>query len=277
MKIKVAHDGQEVFFLLQIPGAYAYNNEDPHNMASVALMFPIGDDATYHNMGGCPESSGTCNSTSCLGHEVDLMHFEVNKAIPGRLYGGNIFDSINGTGKDSFGNLNDGYAWNPHCRYFDGNGPTGATGGGVNDWRGSWTHSTMDTSYGLVAIDSPYGKVDSTGTYTFEFARSLRTNDVLQQDFQFTIGQTQRMAAAFWYPVNGGSWQPYDHYSATCDWLPLELLPGAISKSEIKTGTAFGTFSLLVSLASLAVAVAVAWWVRQSSKNSFVPINTTQL
>jgi hypothetical protein len=51
-------------------------------------------------MGGCPESSGTCNSTSCLGHEVDLMHFEVNKAIPGRLYGGNIFDSINGTGKD---------------------------------------------------------------------------------------------------------------------------------------------------------------------------------
>lgn len=24
---------------------------------------------------------------------------------------------------------------------------TGATGGGANDWRGSWTHSTMDTSY----------------------------------------------------------------------------------------------------------------------------------
>lgn len=28
------------------------------------------------------------------------MHFEVNEAIPGRLYGGNIFDNINGTGKD---------------------------------------------------------------------------------------------------------------------------------------------------------------------------------
>ena len=25
--VQVAHDGQEVFFLLQIPGAYAYNNE----------------------------------------------------------------------------------------------------------------------------------------------------------------------------------------------------------------------------------------------------------
>lgn len=24
----------------------------------------------------------------------------------------------------------------------------GATGGGANDWRGSWIHSTMDTSYG---------------------------------------------------------------------------------------------------------------------------------
>ena len=34
---------------------------------------------------------------------------------------------------------------------------------------------------GLVASDSPYGALDGGGTYTFEFARSLRTNDVLQQ------------------------------------------------------------------------------------------------
>ena len=34
---------------------------------------------------------------------------------------------------------------------------------------------------GLVATDSPFGALDGAGTYTFEFARPLRTSDVLQQ------------------------------------------------------------------------------------------------
>jgi hypothetical protein len=51
-------------------------------------------------MGGCPELTMTCNSSTCSGHEVDLMHFYLNKAIPGRLYGSNLFDNINGTGRD---------------------------------------------------------------------------------------------------------------------------------------------------------------------------------
>lgn len=53
-------------------------------------------------MGGCPAAAGVCNSTNCFGHEVDLLHFEINQAIPGRLYGENIADSINGTGKDRY-------------------------------------------------------------------------------------------------------------------------------------------------------------------------------
>lgn len=142
-------------------------------------------------MGGCPEAPGVCNATNCFGHEVDLMHFEINQAIPGRLYGANIVDSLNGTGRDrynllctpklivfvqlfisskvfdwgvfqlsvatfalevkdwvsysqgcvvllscidsrwcgwccSFGKLDDGYAFNPHCQAVDGMTPSGA-------------------------------------------------------------------------------------------------------------------------------------------------------
>jgi hypothetical protein len=60
----------------------------------MTLLFP--------QMGGCPEPTGVCNSTNCFGHEVDLMQFELSLAIPGRLYGGNLADSINGTGQDRY-------------------------------------------------------------------------------------------------------------------------------------------------------------------------------
>ncbi|CAK9868417.1 unnamed protein product [Sphagnum jensenii] len=275
MQIKVAHDGKDVFFLIQVPGAYVYKSDSEKNMASVALIFGVGDDATYHNMGGCPELTMTCNSSTCSGHEVDLMHFYLNKAIPGRLYGSNLFDNINGTGRDSFGNLDDAYCWNPHCRYVDGADPYGTPGNGMNDWSGSWSHSTIDTEYGLVLPDSPYGKVDESGTYTFEFARPLRTNDQLQQDVQFTIGATHRMAAAFWYPLNNEAWESSQHYSASCDWLTLEILPGigtGLNRSKVGNATV-SAFSLLLSLAALSVSVAVGWWVRQTSRvASFNPI-----
>lgn len=51
-------------------------------------------------MGGCEEEPDTCTSKSCKGHEVDLMHFSIGKAIPGRLYGGNLLDNSEGNGGD---------------------------------------------------------------------------------------------------------------------------------------------------------------------------------
>jgi hypothetical protein len=46
----VAHDGKDVFFLIQVPGAYVYKSDSEKDMASVALIFGVGDDATYHNV-----------------------------------------------------------------------------------------------------------------------------------------------------------------------------------------------------------------------------------
>lgn len=51
-------------------------------------------------MGGCKDLQGSCTSKSCRGYEVDIMHFEIGNAIPGRLYGGNHIDNAVGNGGD---------------------------------------------------------------------------------------------------------------------------------------------------------------------------------
>lgn len=121
-------------------------------------------------MGGCEEGPDACTNKTCKGHEVDIMHFSIGNAIPGRLYGGNPIDNRDGNGGDRwynvnfliikimewhvlladtcicfffpfkkvvlnvlcvilfvnrFGHLVDLYAWNAHCRYLDGIGPSG--------------------------------------------------------------------------------------------------------------------------------------------------------
>lgn len=97
----------------------------------------------------------------------------------------------------------------------------------------------------------------------------------MYQDAQFSIGTTHGMAAAFWYPVAGSIWEPYQHYSASCDWLQLEIVSaGSSSLSTDRPGSALSTASLLIALTALAVAVAVGWWVRQSNRVSFNPISS---
>lgn len=86
------------------------------------------------------------------------------------------------------------------------------------------------------------------------------------------------MAAAFWFPVADNAWQPYQHYSASCDWLQLEIVSGASSlASSTKSESALSAVSLVIALASLAVAVTVGWWVRQNSRTSFNPISSSSL
>jgi hypothetical protein len=57
-------------------------------------------------MGGCKEGTGTCNRKTCKGHEVDIMHFSIGNAIPGRLYGGNPLDNGEGNGGDRCCHIN---------------------------------------------------------------------------------------------------------------------------------------------------------------------------
>ncbi|XP_070012806.1 uncharacterized protein [Nicotiana sylvestris] len=105
MTIKASHDGKEIFFMLQVEGDYTYSEGYSNKAASIAIMFQIGENASYHRMGGFEEGRDTCMNKTCKGHEVDLMHFSIGKAIPGRLYGGNLVDNSEGNGGDRLGQV----------------------------------------------------------------------------------------------------------------------------------------------------------------------------
>ncbi|KAL9265011.1 hypothetical protein AKJ16_DCAP15700 [Drosera capensis] len=283
MTVKALHDGTNVFFLLQVASDYAYTKGDSKKCPSVAFMFQIGQNATYHNMGGCEQSPGACTDKTCKGYEVDIMHFSIGNAIPGRLYGSNRADV--GSGGDRFGNLVDVYAWNPHCRYLDGLGPSGNDSSAQNDWKGAWWHSSlsdhsalMHVSTGFVREDSPYSSNGQKGTYFFEFSRPLRTMDRLQQDVQFKIGDPSKFSAAFWYPVDSNPWHGSGHYTVSCDWLPLNFISGdslsftthsAVPRSSWDAAVAF---SLLLSVVAFCLSVFLGLRLSQNKGAKFTPI-----
>ncbi|KAJ8748279.1 hypothetical protein K2173_000851 [Erythroxylum novogranatense] len=273
MTVKALHDGHDIYFLLQVDGKYAYTAGNSNKCPSVALMFQIGDNATYHRMGGCKDGPDTCTDKTCKGYEVDIMHFSIGNAIPGRLYGGNPVDNGHGNGGDSFGHLIDLYAWNPHCRYLDGTGPSGNDSSALNNWKGAWWHSSFTFHSGFVVEDSPYSSDGKQGTYYFEFSRPLRTMDRLQQDAQFTIGVRGKMAAAFWYPVDGIPWHGSGHYSISCDWIPLDIHSGG---SMLIKPASSSAFSLLFSVGALLLSAVAAYKAASSrnAKDQFVQLAT---
>ncbi|GMP39960.1 hypothetical protein CsSME_00010600 [Camellia sinensis var. sinensis] len=50
MIVKALHDGKDVYFMLQIDGDYVYSKGDGTKCPSVALMFQVGESATYHDV-----------------------------------------------------------------------------------------------------------------------------------------------------------------------------------------------------------------------------------
>ncbi|KAG5078809.1 hypothetical protein AAZX31_02G010800 [Glycine max] len=285
MSVKSVHDGRDIFFLLQVDGDYAYSKGESNKCPSVALMFQIGDSASYHDMGGCKEHSTSCTDKTCKGHEVDIMHFSIGSAIPGRLYGGNPLDNRDGNGGDRFGHLVDLYAWNPHCRYLDGIGPPGSANdsSAQNDWKGAWWHSSFTVHSGFVEDESPYADNGKKGTYFFEFSRSLRTMDHLQQDVQFNIGGSSKMSVAFWYPVDGQPWHGSGHYSVYCDWVPIDISVGkslngkSVDAASNSSWNVASAFSVILSVAALCVSVFVSYRVFSPKSVSFTPIENNNL
>ncbi|XP_010413283.1 PREDICTED: uncharacterized protein LOC104699643 [Camelina sativa] len=276
MTVKALHDGRDIYFLMEIDGNYAYDKVESKKCPSVALMFQIGDQATYHNMGGCKEGTDSCTSKACRGFEVDIMHFSIGNAIPGRLYGGNPIDNGEGNGGDRFGHLVDIYAWNPHCRYLDGLGPSGNDSSAQNDWHGAWWHNSFTTQSGYVEEDSPYTPDGKKGTYYFEFSRPLRTMDRLQQDVQFTIGSPAKMSVAFWYPMESKPWHGSGHYTINCDWIPLDISSGSssgLTASAVK-GSSDGTSiaAIVFSLISLVVSGFIAYRLFTPRNVPFTPM-----
>lgn len=278
MMVKALHDGHDVFFLLQVDGEYVYSKGKNTECPSVALMFQIGENASYHRMGGCEEGPATCTRKSCRGHEVDIMHFSLGNAIPGRLYGGNPVDNSLGYGGDRFGHLVDVYAWNPHCRYLDGLSPSGNDSSAQNNWRGAWWHSSLTVHSGFVEEDSPYADANKKGTYYFEFSRPLRTMDRLQQDAQFAIDMSTSFSVAFWYPENEKPWHGSGHYSINCDWIPLDIVSGSTGAPKVAQRSSWNkatVFSFLFSLAAFSTSIFVGYRAASTPKTiPFTPMES---
>ncbi|CAA3020763.1 domon-like ligand-binding domain-containing precursor [Olea europaea subsp. europaea] len=268
MTVKALHDGKDVYFMLQVDGDYVYSKGDNYKCPSVALMFQVGENASYHDMGGCKELPGTCNNKTCRGHEVDIMHFSIGNSIPGRLYGGNNADRIG---------LVDMFAWNPHCRNLDGIGSAGNESTAMNDWKGAWWHSSFTTHSGYVEEDNPYASSGQKGTYYFEFTRSMRTMDRHQQDVQFTIGQSSKFSAAFWYPIDGNPWHSSGHYTVSCDWVPLDVTPGSSTHVKVASGSSWDAaagFAFLISVVAFCVSIFVGYRVSKTKRAiPFTPID----
>ncbi|KAL5700854.1 hypothetical protein ACHQM5_026257 [Ranunculus cassubicifolius] len=276
MTVKTVHDGNNVFFLLEIDGDYVYTQGNSNMCPSVALMFQVGDNASYHNMGGCHAEPDACSNKTCQGHEVDIMHFSIGKAIPGRLYGGNQLDNRDGNGGDRFGHLVDLYAWNPHCRYLDGISPSGNDSSAQNDWKGAWWHDSLAVHTGFVEGDSPYASSGQSGKFYFEFSRPMRTMDRLQQDVQFAIGRSTKLAVAFWYPVDGKPWYGSGHYSINCDWIALDIAVGSSAPIKVASRSSWpaaSAFSLLLSVVSICLSVFVGYTVSKNKSIPFTPMD----
>jgi hypothetical protein len=134
---------------------------------------------------------------------------------------------------------------------------------------------------GFVDDDNPYGKQDEKGTYYFEFSRPLRTMDQFQQDAQFTIGQSSNMAVAFWYPTDGKEWSDSEHYSASCNWLILDVQPSSeaayYSPAPNRSWDAATAFALLLSVVAICLSIFVGYRVSKNrSTAQFTPLEQIQ-
>ncbi|GBG65618.1 hypothetical protein CBR_g51501 [Chara braunii] len=220
-------------------------------------------------MGGCGSAFEECNSSTCAGHSVDVVHFKLETTIPGRLYGGNAVDNANFTGDDRFGHLSDSYGYNPRCRFLDGTSRHPA----LAEFRPK---------------DAPFGLVGAHGDYIFEFSRPLRTSDRLLQDAQLSIGQRHLFSAAIWYPTGDGRspWTAEGHYVPSCNWMILELWQGqeplggwlTDSQASIEETSSkwLAVLSLLFALVAVGVSIAVGSYVQKHSRH-FQHVNPNNL
>jgi hypothetical protein len=197
---KCLYDETNIYFALEIPGDYRFDATDNAKCASIATMMKIGSQATFYNMGGCPDAlSGCPDSRTCDDYLVDLgAHWELSTTEQKVAY--------------PFTVINDEFGMSPYCRLDDT--VTGADAG--NEWSGAWAHSNP--------VDG------EAGTYTFELSRSLVTTSLLT-DVQLSAGGTFQFGIAFWdpYETEQSGWSDPGHYLTGCaaEWMDLVLESGA--------------------------------------------------
>ncbi len=135
---------------------------------------------------------------------VDIWHWELDTG-PGVVAGLNV-----NSGNDPVGNLDDEWADSITNRHDDDI---------ANEISGSWSHTDMSAE-------------GAPGQWIFEMKRPLVTSDS-RQDVQFRVGQTYKMALAYWDgDETAEGWTDSGHYASCRDpetldfsWLNITLQP----------------------------------------------------
>jgi hypothetical protein len=194
---KVAADAENLYVLLEVPGAFVYDAANHNLSPSVAVMFRIDPPAAPHMGAEEPELDDSLGM-------VDIWHWELDCAA-GEASGGGT-----GTGDDPECNLDDEYSTTPERREDDGGGDV-ANAAAENTLLGVWEHSARASGAG------------ADGTWIFEMSRPLQTAD--PQDAQFASGGTAAAALAFFDPTEGAEgWTDPGHLqSAYNGWIEVTL------------------------------------------------------
>lgn len=196
--VKVAHDADNVYVLLQVDDDYDWTAEDLHLSGASAVQWAIAD--------GAGEGMGATDADrlTSLGL-VDIWHWELECAA-GAESGGAVSGpgADHDPGNDEACNFDDEYATDTETREDDGDD------GAENSLLGVWAH-TSDT-------------IDEDGTWTFEMMRPLQTADA--QDAQFEIESSALMALAYWDADTGpDGWEAEFHVmSANQGWITVNFV-----------------------------------------------------
>ncbi len=220
------YDDKLVFFALAIPGDYRFNSAASELCAKIVVMLKIGSNATFVNMGGCPDASSGCSSgvpSTCDDYRVNIgAEWELSITVQRVTYPINV---VSGTGDDPVAQKLDAYGVSPVCQMIDD-----GVGAG-NEWAGSWAHSNPTT--------------EQSGT-TFEISRLLTTKSSTT-DAQLSIGGT--FGIAFWDPFQTeAGWINTGHYLTGCAnrWMDLVLVGSNVTSSPAPSPS--GTSSPIRSL-----------------------------
>eukprot|EP00977_Amphora_coffeiformis_P017212 scaffold5520_cov167-Amphora_coffeaeformis.AAC.2 len=233
---KCLHDNTNIYFALSIPGEYTFDPTNDKLCAAIATMFKVGADATYVDMGGCPDAALGCGGIvpdTCSSYLVDIgAHWELSTTQQGVMYGMN---ATSGTGKDLLAGKDDEFGVHSECRLDD----QGANAG--IEWSGAWSHSENVTG--------------ELGDYHFELSRLLATQSTTT-DVQMSPGGTYKMGIAFWDPNQFATgWTDSGHYLTGCgnNWVDL-VLGDAEDETEApaqSSASRVGIWSAIIALSHL--------------------------
>jgi hypothetical protein len=192
--VKVTHDDEFVYVLLEVSDDYNWSAEDAHLSAASAVMWNVAPAGGPHM--GADDPSGAPGVGI-----VDIWHWELECA-EGEEHGGAVHEPGDGDpGNDGTCNFDDEWA-NSAFEREDDNGV-----GAENSLLGVWTHTDPTE--------------DAEGTWIFEAQRPLQTGD--EQDRQLAAGETAQLAIAYWDPDLGPEgWDDSSHVqSSNQGWIDV--------------------------------------------------------